>query len=184
MPITPTSTKSKQYQALGIDEIANDIDTAFTEVNSLQEQIDNLPQGGTTEIVNISSAQILAMGTTPIELLPAPGAGKYYEYSGYIEFNGGTTGYTVTDDIVIGSVSKYGGSYLSTNLIAGTDDVVMGFSNLGGGQQDGVNTGVVVSVEQPLNEAISLFTYNQTDPTLGDGTLRVIITYTTRTFGA
>lgn len=40
--ITPTSTKSKQYQALGIDEIATDIETVFSAVSTLQDN----PSGG------------------------------------------------------------------------------------------------------------------------------------------
>jgi hypothetical protein len=55
-------------------------DALDTRVTTLEQN----PGGGgsdyTETIVNISSAQILAMGTTPIELLPAPGVGKYYEF--------------------------------------------------------------------------------------------------------
>lgn len=186
MPITPTSTKSKQYQALGIDEIANDIDTAFTEVNSLQEQIDNLPQGGTTTVVNISSAQILAMGSTPIELLPAPGAGKYYEFSGFCELQYGTTPYTFANDaLMFGGSDSYAGTLVDNQFLSQTSNKYVKFGNT-----DSFRVGItgmtnnVVSSFGSMNESIILTSYNGADPTDGDGTLRVIITYTTRTFGA
>ena len=42
-----------------------------------------------TKSIELSSAQILTIGSTPIELLPAPGTDKYYdEISFVLEYNG------------------------------------------------------------------------------------------------
>lgn len=183
MAITPTSTKSKQYQALGIDEIANDIETAFTEVNSLQEQIDNLPQGGgsgTTVEVNISSAQILAMGTTGVELLPAPAMNEYYDVEKIIlEYTHVTTAYTLADPYI-----NFGMSLPSIDsyiLTGGIDQafVINNSSSYSDAIEEVSHVGNSI-----LGQSLGLYTWNGTNPTLGDGTLRAIITYTTRTFGA
>jgi len=154
--------------------------------NELKAHIDGqivtvYPQagGGTTEVVNISSAQILAMGTTPIELLPAAGANKYYDIEKVIlEYTFNTTAYT--GDLILGVGSPV-------------------FMYL---EQGSLNSGANwVSVMNPMSSALDLtnevaFAYtSQTNSILqlerwsgsiadGDGTLRVIITYTLRTFGA
>jgi hypothetical protein len=154
--------------------------------NELKAHIDGqivtvYPQagGGTTEVVNISSAQILAMGTTPIELLPAAGANKYYDIEKVIlEYTFNTTAYT--GDLILGVGSPV-------------------FMYL---EQGSLNSGANwVSVMNPMSSALDLtnevaFAYtSQTNSSLqlerwsgsiadGDGTLRVIITYTLRTFGA
>lgn len=134
-----------------------------------------------TTIVNISSAQILAMGTTPIELLPAAGANKYYDVEKIIlEYNAGTA-YDFSTDfpyISMGNIQKKINPLLFFDVL----DYV--------GIVNALDTAVDVSNEVDimgvmiLNENLKITTWNGTDPTLGDGTLRAIITYTTRTFGA
>lgn len=187
MPITPTSTKSKQYQALGIDEIANDIETAFTAINNLEGG-----GSGTTEIVNISSAQILAMGTTPIQLLPAAGVGKYYDIDKVIlEYTHVTTAYTLGTATRI-RVSDSNGmmffdadsaqlSEVDNNVSRLTPITV--FNNAAGAGGSEITQGYFYT-----NDSLSLSTISDAgsgvDVTLGDGTLRVIITYNLRTFGA
>lgn len=139
---------------------------------------------GTYLEVNISSAQILAMGTTPIELLPAPGANSYYEYHGVIEYTGGATAYADlgTDHFVLGDSDTYSGDYIAKNLINNTIDLVMGFNSFPKGQEAG-SAGSDVGYPVKLNKALVFFTYNNTDPTLGDGTMKAKIWYTVRTFG-
>jgi len=189
MPITPTSTKSKNYQALGIDEIANDIETAFTSINSLETTVDNLPAAGTTTTINISSAQILAMGDTPIELLPAPGSGKYYDIEKVIiEGTGVTTAYTSANLYFQQPYAVLSSSILS-NLSAGNKTFAV-MSNLESAPFTSTSWGGDLngSFGQSLSDydafPFELTTDGGTNPTIGDGTLRAIITYTTRTFGA
>jgi hypothetical protein len=136
-------------------------------------------------IVNISSAQILAMGTTPIELLPAAGANKYYDWYAIIEMTPGTTKYTCADDILVGDSSSYFGQILFRTLIDDADlnPSVIQISSKSG--QNEIQGGAyVVSYKTMLNRPVEMLTYNATNPTLGDGTMRVKVYYKTITFGA
>ena len=196
MPITPTSTLSKNYQALGIDEIANDIETAFTTINAtddalvvLTSQVNAMPGADATTVeVNISSAQILAMGSTPIELLPVAGAGNYYDIDKVrIEYNGGAAAYAnITEQvIVIGSSNLYGTvGWLESSFLTSTTDAAASFSRAGiEVYVAGLNSAVAIPLVE-MNENIIMTTYDSSNPTLGNGTMRAIITYTVRTFGA
>jgi hypothetical protein len=145
------------------------------------------PAGGgsdyTETIVDISSAQILAMGDTPVELLAAPTAGTYYEYYGFLEYSHNTTAYTFNDQIVIGNSSTYGGCYCHSSLITNSANRVFQFDSTPEGQEpQGVSLNVAYPI--PTGEAVKIFTYNGNNPTLGDGTLRVKIYHKTITFGA
>jgi hypothetical protein len=175
MPITPTSTKSKNYQALGIDEIARDIETAFDAINQLE-------QGGggsdyTETIVNISSAQILDMHMTPIELLPAAGANAYYDIDKVIfEYTHVTTPYTVTPAKSILIDNGYSYSYVDQDILAQSSNYVAISRGI-------FESSVVhITTPTPLNSPISLIL--ETAVTDGDGTLRVKIYSKTITFGA
>ena len=174
MPIVQTSLKSKNYNALGIDEIADDIENIITEVNILSAG----GGSGTTTTVNITSAQILAMGATPVGLLPAPGVGMYYDIERVIlEYTHVTTAYTLADFIAIyGNQTTYGLIYDS--LISTAESMVYTFSPIGASD----NTGA--GYAEKLNKSVVLSTVTGADPTDGDGTLKAIITYTVRTFGA
>lgn len=169
MPITPTSSISKNYQALGIDEIANDIETAFTSVNALEATVNALPAAPTTTVVNISSAQILAMGTSPIQLLPAAGANNYYDWKLILESTG--SDYTLAANLSI-DCQPYGNGLVEITPYLITDTVNQTFE---------INS---ATQSQPLNQSINLTTVGAVDPTGGTGTIRAIITYTVRTFGA
>ena len=127
---------------------------------------------------------ILAMGTTPIEILPAPGANLYYSYSGVIEYTHVATRYTFpsTEAIVIGSQNNYSGTYIQNNLIADTVSQVAHFGTYGV-SNDLFNAASSSSFGVPLNYAVDLFTFDTSDPTLGDGTIKVKIWYTVKTFG-
>lgn len=156
-------------------------------ISEIQSDIAALPTAPITTIVNITSAQILAMGTTPIELLPAPGVGKYYDIDKYsIEFTPSTTPYTLGLVTQIGlDHSNYIQNFITADLLTETIQVATS-SNY-----EFTWDIIGVSLQKgyiPLNGAITLNTVNSSlnaaNPTLGDGTLRVIITYTVRTFGA
>jgi hypothetical protein len=157
--------------------------------NELKAHIDGqivtvYPQagGGTTEVVNISSAQILAMGTTPIELLPAAGANKYYDIEKVIlEYTHVTTAYSSPDLVIKSNGSLWGFVYSQFVLLAGSESTVT-FVNK---PMDYNSTDFITTPYNfPLNTDLTIGTYDNSNPTLGDGTLRAIITYTLRTFGA
>jgi len=137
----------------------------------------------TETIVNISSAQILAMGTTPIELLPAPGAGMYYDVDRVVLENiAVTTGYTVGTSYLSISNSTQNIAYTASSLIGDAVDrvSVTKCADYWNDSVEGINYGQFIL----LNGNITLSTYDATDPTLGDGTLRVKIYHKTITFGA
>lgn len=134
----------------------------------------------TTVEVDITSAQILAMGTTPIELLPAPGAGKYYDVEKIVlEYTHVTTAYTTTSTQLY--LTQGNDMCYFPTLITNTsnDQYVIGR------ELNVFDGGVFSSVYKPIvNESLKLWNYDGDNPTLGNGTLRATITYTTRTFGA
>lgn len=181
MAITPTSTKSKQYQALGIDEIANDIETVFTAVNdlettvgNLETEVNNLPASPTTTVVNISSAQILNMGSSPIELLPAPGVGKYYsEVLLFLEYNYNSLDYSIANGKKLQAYfDGAGAAAIFGEFAISYGENCFSFNSLPQDGAIGLNLPILLGVE------------SNTNPTGGNGTLRAIITYTERTFGA
>lgn len=148
--------------------------------NAFQEvyTIDDI-RGYTETTVNISSAQILAMGTSPIELLPAPGVGKYYEVDKItFEYTHETTGYTIANRLYV-----YGGDiyvFVKNSLIAdGSNYVgsVVPAPSL-------VDTVPVFQLENGLNSALTFSVEGGVDPTDGDGTMRAKISYKEITFGA
>lgn len=145
--------------------------------------------GTTTTVVNISSAQILAMGTTPVELLPTPGAGKYYDIEKIIlEYTYVTTAYTLGDVTRFRIIDSGGMQYTHSDALILTElqscfaicDMLTPFGI--------VSTYEITQGYGYVNSSFEIKTVNDlgqaTDPTLGDGTIRAIITYTVRTFGA
>lgn len=132
--------------------------------------------------VSVSSAQIKAMGSTPVELLPAV-SGYYYDYEGVIEYTHGTAAYVLaaTDSIVVGNNNTYSGTYIQENLITNTANAVVFFRDSLAG--DVFTPGTTSVYETPIGEAVQLFTWNAADPTTGDGTMKIKIWYKLRKFG-
>lgn len=134
----------------------------------------------TTTTVDITSAQILAMGSTPIELLPAAGAGKYYDVEKIIlEYTHSTTAYSLVDDFLRVTYSTLGYSIDKQVITAGLDVICIADSTYS------ISVGNQLFSQALLpNASVDLTTDNGGNPTLGDGTIRAIVTYTLRTFGA
>lgn len=127
--------------------------------------------GVKTEIVEISSAEILTIGTTPITLLPAPGAGKYYDIESIIEeFTFGTIQYSLAGDTL--EITNGGFIWQNTSVILAEENVAA----------------ILVRTDNKdivkMNQAVFISTTGGDDPTLGDGTLRIILKYKLKTFGA
>lgn len=139
-----------------------------------------------------ATSGILGMGTVPVDLLPAPGANKYYEYKGVIEYTYNGTPYVLTGEdeaIVVGNYNLYAGSYIQNDLLEITASSVAFFSSDAFANDEftsepvTTNTASGASYPFPLNEAIQMFTWNGTDPTTGNGTILVKIWYKVKTFG-
>ena len=124
--------------------------------------------------VTVFSGELLALATTAKELVPAPGADRVLEFiSATIKYNYGATAYTEsTDDMVI----EYSGgqdvtaSIDSTNFIDQTNDEIRVIPhNLSA-------MAITTDLEALKNMSLQLFIPND-NPTLGDGTLDVRVTY-------
>lgn len=159
---------------------------AVTGINEMQYLEVDVPVGVA------ATSGILGLGSVPIELLPAGGANTYYEYKGVIEYSGGTTGYVYTGNgsaIVVGNYNTFAGTYIQNNIIEQTQNLIANFSSYGTANDEFVgeplpsNTESVSSYPLALNESVQMFTWDGVDPTTGDGTIKVKIWYTLRTFG-
>jgi hypothetical protein len=142
----------------------------------------------TETIVNISSAQILSMGTTPIELLPAPGAGKYYDIDKIVLESNGTVAYTIASDAYL-YISEGMTFFLDAAILV--DYVASGvplYSIISSRSiEDLTPDGEYRYSYNAINRAVNLEYYTDsgaTNPTTGNGTLRVKIYHKTITFGA
>jgi hypothetical protein len=184
MPIVQKSIDSLGYQPVDERLIAEDIQALIEEVNILSEG-----GGGsdyTETIVNISSAQILDMGSTPIELLPAAGVGKYYDIDRVIiEYTHNTTSYTLNSETpCIKDGQNYGAETFSAGMFNEGSNT---YTVLDGDLITNVNAdpnGKVVKYYNIENNNIVLTTFGGGDFTNGNGTLRVKIYHKTITFGA
>ena len=151
--------------------------------------------------VDISSAQLLALGTTAIQLLPAPGANNYY--TGYIdfEFTYGTTQYSVVDQTGILIVYSSGvfqndriSGLLSVALLLDNDNVIVSMPM----NRFPADAGVVgggAALDQPVlvphvlnDQPLKIQSFQGSfagtqNPTLGDGTLKAKIYYKVKSFG-
>jgi hypothetical protein len=120
--------------------------------------------------VTISSADILTLSSVPVELLPAPGVGNYYDTKFIIEYTFNTTPYASLGSVIItdGVNTSYDVFALS---LFGADTIFIVQSMIGP-----IGTGI--STNNPL------YLTNQTaNPTSGDGDLLVKIWYSIRTVG-
>lgn len=124
---------------------------------------------------------ILSMGSSPIELLPAPNVNEYYDWYALVEYTHVSTNYTFTgDNIMIGGANSYGGSLIHEDFIKASQNAVQ----IVRPSATEINSTYPVYFRMEVGEGIVLTALNGTDPTLGDGTLRVVIYSKLRTFGA
>lgn len=125
---------------------------------------------------------ILGIGTSPIELLPAPGSGKYYDIDKIVlEYTKGTTPYSQLTPNILWIDPFFTGIDNLLNNIATFLTLIF---RPGASYTLPTTSDVVVNEYLPINKAINLSTWSSADPTLGDGTLRVKIYHKTITFGA
>lgn len=179
MAITQESLANANFNALGMDEMTRDMTKVISAVNA-----SNLDEMVYTE-VSVSSAQIKAMGTTPVELLAAPASNKYYDIDKVaLEYTHVTTNYTMgtTTSLIIGTTDNgYYGAWVSTLLLNNGASSFM-VTDYPTANPNAVPATVEVEIIG-TPQAVYLSTDDSADPTLGDGTLLVKIWYKVRTFG-
>jgi hypothetical protein len=136
----------------------------------------------------LTSAQILALNETNVQIVPAV-AGKYYVFTDLLfPYKFGTTQYqdpnTTTIFVQIGAgagnpLGAQGSGIAAANLLAsGTEDRIA--SIVGGGTGWGDPSGV--SPDEVGNQPITIGTNGNGDVTSGDGTLSVTVCYIAYTF--
>lgn len=126
--------------------------------------------------VTLSSAQILSLNSSPVQIIPTPGAGKAIEIisaSRKLDFN--TTPYATNTRLTLETTSGnieimlWGTGGLNTNL-----SVSPYFSNI----LSAVTSTTTSSTAQQLFENEGVFISVQTgNPTAGDSTVKVYVTY-------
>lgn len=117
--------------------------------------------------VTLSSAQILALNTTPIQLVAAPGAGKAINViSVSVRNNFGTTAYSSIGGLEVISAS---GSQEQAQVISA-------FLNSASSTFSRMQLFSHQNVQIVENDALNI-TVGVSDPTLGDGTVDVYVTY-------
>jgi hypothetical protein len=119
-----------------------------------------------TKKVSLTSAQILQLNTTPIELLPAPGVGKMnFLLDAEVRFNLVSTAYTtnLTLQITCGSVIASNASILTS--------ITNRFGNIAKSAVSGAGTQFYTE-----NTAMNV-TVGTGNPLAGNGTLDLYITY-------
>jgi len=120
--------------------------------------------------IKVSSAEILAIGTSAKELLPAAGLGYYYDFKGYIELTFGTTAYSTSAQLSIQQgVDRKMGLGLILQSTENTSAIFNPIASTGGV--------AIVGFYAPLNKQLLLSTANGVNPTTGDSTLTIKLWY-------
>lgn len=132
--------------------------------NTIQDVADLVTAGEVVTVkVSLTSAEILQLNSTPIELIAAQGTGTLIRLiAGTFQYNYGTTSYTA------GNVRIYytsGGSYIMQNAILGNGSYGISYGSF-------TTSPVFVT---PENEPLMLD--SNFNPTDGDGTLDIFLTY-------
>jgi hypothetical protein len=134
--------------------------------------------------VPVSSAEILALWGSPITLLPAPGAGKYYDWECDLEYIYGTTIYdgTAATDLKISQGDE--STMFAAWLLTYTQNT---YTPLSSRSQifntSDINTAYTQNPPRIYNTALQFETTNNFFPTTGDGTLLFKLRYKLRTAG-
>ena len=117
--------------------------------------------------VTVSSAQTLTLFSSPVEILPAPGANKYYDFKVYFEYTYNSSPYTSNTIFLADNTNK---RVTKEFYIEGSDNVIL------------VSSMDAQSNLSTVNSNLSLET-TVSDPTVGDGSLKIKIYYNIVDFG-
>jgi len=117
--------------------------------------------------ITVTSAQTLTLFSSPVELLPAPGANKYYDFKVYFEYTYNSSPYTSNTILLVDNTNK---RVSKEFYIEGSDNIIL-VSNMD--TQSNLST---VNSNLLLSTTVS-------DPTGGDGSLKIKIWYNIVDFG-
>jgi hypothetical protein len=116
--------------------------------------------------ITVSDSEILTLNSLPVNILPAPGSNKYYDFKVYFEYVYGTSSYSANPIFLIDNASN---TVTKQFDIQGTADVIMVSS------MDILNY-------MPVNSNLRLADL-VSNPTAGDGTMKIKIYYNIVDFG-
>jgi hypothetical protein len=117
--------------------------------------------------VTITSGETLTLFSLPVEILPAPGVNKYYDFKVYFEYTYNSSPYTSNTLLLVDNTNK---RVSKEFYIEGSDNVIL-VSNMD--TQQNLTT---VNSNLLLSTTVS-------DPTGGDGSLKIKIWYNVVDFG-
>jgi hypothetical protein len=117
--------------------------------------------------VTITSGEILTLFSSPVEILPSPGTNKYYDFKVYFEYTYNSSTYTSNTIFLIDNSNK---RVSKEFYIEGSDNVIL-VSNM-----DTQSNLTTVNSNLLLSTTVS-------DPTSGDGDLKIKIWYNIVDFG-
>lgn len=162
------------YPAVALDQDGRVVDSQtviqFTDAADQPSRSGGGSQVVFTAKVSLSSAQLLALFSSPVTLVAAPGAGKAIQVLGVFgAFTAGGTPYVDDDGEAIGYASD-----LSDPLAESPWDLTNPSSN-GGPTIPKADQTQDPSVWENAAVVIACPT---TDPTEGDGTAKIVVTYT------
>ena len=146
------------------------------EYYTMQDIIDTVNENGTggytyTE-VEVSSAELLQIGSVPQTILPELDPGQFYTYYGFLYYNIGTNNsLDLVDNLFLGELQNYSGTLFSSGIQLSLNSTVQEFSSLT--KQNGTvlyNASTdVVTYGQPLSgQAIKLTSWGGNDATPND----------------
>jgi len=169
----------------------NDLAVAYTQatlLTFLRENTGfNTASGGSGApqlVVDISAAQILNWGTTPIELAALSGPQKYYKnVKILLEYTFGTIKYLIElpDFLVVQSGSAK--AIIEDEFLKKVFNTIAPVEGLSKSNQLDTIGGVTFQQGNTYNKNIVLFSATGQNPTQGDGTIRAKIWYEIETFG-
>jgi hypothetical protein len=141
----------------------------------------------TETVVNLSAAQILTTGSSPAVILPAPGANKYYAiYSVAMEFTDNGTPYTIgtgANPYIFINPNATANMFMQKGFLTTAGNKAMHFTHFEGALDTANSVNYQFSGTW-IDKPVVLRTWGDVNPTLGNGTLRFVIKYDIRTFGA
>lgn len=152
----------------------------FGHLNAIVEEVNTLSTNVATNAytyieVPITSAQILNMWDTAIDLLPTLASNQYYIFDIVLEYTAGTTPYVNTDPWgIYGSDIEY--VEYSTVSLGATNEVYR-ISSSDQKFPDAAN-------REFTGTSVKMYTNGSANPTAGDGTILAKIWYKVRTFGS
>jgi hypothetical protein len=114
--------------------------------------------------INVSSAELLTISSSPVTILPLPGVGKYYDLKVYMEYKYETVAYDISGVRLVDDNTTQIAATIWINQTNDTVAISYGLFN-----------------PSMVNSSIRL--YGSSDPTVGDGTVKIKIWYNILDFG-